>query len=74
MSKEGVASFIEKVLMDEAMQGKLKTEPEAVLSQFDLTAEERTAVTSGSEEQLKALGLDQRLSKLGLGGGIIGIG
>ena len=72
MSKEGVVSFVEKALSNQAFQSQLKENPEAALNQFDLTDGEREAIRSGSEEDLKAMGLDTRLSKtvfFGLGGG-----
>ena len=71
MSKEGVVSFVEKALSDAAFQSQLKADPDKAMGQFDLTDDERTAIRSGSEEELKALGLDRRLSKtafFGLGG------
>ena len=73
MSKEGVVSFVEKAINDEAFQAELKENPEAALSQFDLTEEEKSAIKSGSEEELKALGLDERLSKMTPFGGGTGI-
>ena len=71
MSKEAVVDFIEKVLNDEGFQAQLKSDPDKVLGQFDLTTEEVAAIRSGSEEELKALGLDARLTKFG-GGGLLG--
>ena len=64
MSKEGVVAFIERAISDEAFQAQLKSEPDKILGQFDLTQEEISAIKSGSEEELKALGLDARLSKM----------
>ena len=65
MSKEGVVALIEKVLSDETFKAEMKANPDKALSDFDLTEDEKTAIRSGSEEQLKALGLDERLSKTG---------
>ena len=65
MSKEGVVAFIEKAIGDEGFQTQLKADPAKVLSEFDLTEEEKEAIRSGGEEKLKALGLDERLSKFG---------
>jgi hypothetical protein len=70
MSKEGVASLIEKALSDEGFQAELKADPQKALGQFELTEDEIKAITSGSEDQLKALGLDERLSKSFFGGGL----
>ncbi len=60
-----MVAFLDKILNDESFQAKLKAEPETALSEFDLTEDEITAIRSGSEEQLEALGLDARLSKYG---------
>lgn len=65
MSAEGVVSFIEKAIGDETFQAQLKADPDEVLSQFDLTETEVAAIKSGGEEELKSLGLDERLSKWG---------
>ena len=70
MSKEGVVALIEKALSDEAFKAQLKANSKEALSQFDLTEEEIKAIAGGSEEQLKALGLDERLSKSVFGGGL----
>ena len=58
-----MVSFIEKALNDEAFKSELKSDPGKAMNQFDLTEDERTAIQSGSEDELKALGLDERLSK-----------
>jgi hypothetical protein len=34
-----------------------------VLEAYDLTPEERSAITSGSAAQLKAMGVDERITK-----------
>ena len=60
-----MVAFLDKILNDESFQAKLKAEPETALSEFDLTEDEITAIRSGSEDQLEALGLDARLSKYG---------
>ena len=64
MSKEGVVAFIERAISDEAFQAQLKSEPDKTLGRFDLTQDEINAIKSGSEEELKALRLDARLSKM----------
>ena len=65
MSTEGVVAFIEKALGDETFQAQLKADPDKVLGQFDLSEAEIAAIKSGGEEELKNLGLDERLSKWG---------
>lgn len=74
MSVEGVAAFLEKALNDEAFQAQLKEDPDRALGEFDLTDSEIDAIKSGGEEELQALGVDERLSKLAFfGGGIPGL-
>ena len=63
MSKEAVVAFVEKALNDESFQAQLKSDLPKALGQFDLTEEEQQAIKSGGEDNLKALGLDERLSK-----------
>ncbi len=65
MSKEGVVDFIEKALNDKAFQAQLKANADKALRQFDLSESEIAAIKSGSDEELKALGLDERLTKIG---------
>ena len=63
MSSEGIAAFLEKALNDEGFQLRFKADPDEVLSQFELTEEEISAIKNGGQEKLGALGLDERLSK-----------
>lgn len=63
MSKEGVLAFIERALNDVNFQVVLKKDPSVALSQFDLSEEEIAAITTGSSEELQAMGLDPRLTK-----------
>ena len=42
---------------------QLKAEPDVALCQFDLTDEEIAAIKTGGQDQLRNLGLDERLSK-----------
>ena len=65
MSKEGVVAFIEKAIGDESFQAELKAGPGKAMAQFDLTEEEQQAIKDGGEDELKALGLDERLTKFG---------
>ena len=63
MSSTAVAAFLERALTDEAFQAELRVDPHEVMTQFDLTYEERAAILSGSAEDVRDLGLDERLSK-----------
>ena len=63
MSSAGVAVFLERALTDEAFQARLNVDPHEVMTQFDLTEDEKAAILSGSAEEVRDLGLDERLSK-----------
>ncbi len=65
MSNRGVAEFIDRALDDENFQAVLMADPEAAICEYDLSPEERTAVTEGCKDAFKFLGLDKRLSKYG---------
>ena len=63
MSGKGVVDFIERALTDEYFLAQLKADPDKAMSEYDMTERERAAIKSGSEEEVKALGVDERLSK-----------
>ena len=63
MSKAGVLAFIERAIDDESFRAQLKADPDMVLAKFDLNEDEISAIMNGGQEELKALGLDVRLSK-----------
>ena len=63
MSREGVASFLVKVMEDEGFRSQLKASPEATLAQFDLTPEEIEAIKSADPSKIQELGVDERVSK-----------
>jgi hypothetical protein len=64
MSREGVASFLVKVMEDEGFRSQLKASPEATLAQFDLTADEIAAIKSADPSKIQELGVDERVSKV----------
>jgi len=64
MSREGVASFLVKVMEDEGFRTQLKASPEATLAQFDLTPEEIAAIKSADPSKIQELGVDERVSKV----------
>ena len=64
MSREGVASFLVKVMEDEGFRSQLKASPEATLAQFDLTPEEIAAIKSADPSKIQELGVDERVSKV----------
>ena len=63
MSREGVASFLVRVMEDEGFRSQLKASPEATLAQFDLTPEEIAAIKSADASKIQELGVDERVSK-----------
>ena len=63
MSKGTVNQVIQRAIGDAAFRRQLQSDPKKALSGFDLTADERSAITSGDPGKLTALGVDQRMSK-----------
>jgi hypothetical protein len=69
VSKHSVNQVIQRAISDAAFRRQLQRDPANALQGFDLTKDERTAITSGDPTRLTALGVDQRMSKaFGLGG------
>lgn len=64
MSREGVATFLTRVMEDEGFQKQLKANPDATLAQFDLTPEEVSAIKSADPAKIEELGVDERVSKV----------
>jgi hypothetical protein len=63
MSKAGLESFVQKAVGDEAFRRQMKENPEAALAGYDLTADEKAAIKSGDAARLRALGVDERITK-----------
>jgi hypothetical protein len=63
MSKAAVESVLQKAMSDERFRTSLKQDPDSALKGYDLTVDERSAITSGSAAQLKAMGVDERITK-----------
>lgn len=63
MSRAGVATFLTRVMEDEAFRNQLKASPDATLAQFDLTPEEVAAIKSADPSKIHELGVDERVSK-----------
>lgn len=64
MSKAGVEALVQKAMADEHFRKQLKENPDAALRGYDLTPEEATAIKTGDSAKLKALGVDERISKV----------
>ena len=67
MSREGVATFLMRVMEDEGFRNQLKASPEATLAQFDLTPDEVAAIKSADPSKIQELGVDERVSKAAAG-------
>lgn len=59
MSIEAMNDVIERVATDPDFALQLRTNPDAVLMNYDLTAAEMTALKSGNRRALRALGLSE---------------
>lgn len=69
MSKTAVNQVIQRAISDAAFRRQLQSDAGKTLAGFDLSKDERSAITSGDPTRLTALGVDQRMSKaFGLGG------
>ena len=60
---EALNQVIERASTDEAFRARLQSEPTGALAGYELTPEERAALSSGEHEALQALGVDARVSK-----------
>ncbi len=65
MSETGVLTVIEKWAVDTTFRERWRADPEAVLAEFDLTAEEIAALKSQDAIRIQKLGLevDERIQK-----------
>ena len=62
---EMLAQVIERASKDAAFRAQLKSNPEAALAGYTLTAEEKAALLSGDSSALRDLGVDARVTKFG---------
>lgn len=63
MSKAGLELVAQKAMADESFRQKIHDNPSSALAGYDLTAEERAAITSGNAAKLRELGVDERITK-----------
>jgi hypothetical protein len=61
---EALNQVIERASTDEAFRARLQSDPAGALAGYDLTPEERAALSSGDHEAIQALGVDARISKV----------
>lgn len=70
MSRQTVNQVIQRAISDAAFRRQLQRDPASALAGFDLTADERGAIASGDPSRLTSLGVDQRMSKAFVIGGM----
>jgi len=58
VSYADVSRFVTLALDDEALRKRLESDPGGAFQGYDLTDEERDAITSGDERRLTSMGLD----------------
>jgi hypothetical protein len=63
MSKAGVEALAQRAMSDESFRQQVKSNPDAALAGYDLTAEEKAAIKSGNTAKLRELGVDERITK-----------
>src|SRR5437879_90349 len=70
MSKEALAKVVQRAISDAAFRRQLNSDPTGALRGFDLSADETSALRTGDAGRLSSLGVDQRMSKAYLLGGV----
>jgi hypothetical protein len=72
MSREAVESILGKAVLNSQFREELFANPDEVLADYDLTAEEMTALRAIDFETMESFAgtLDERISKLGFGGAL----
>ena len=63
MSRQTIAQVVDRASTDAQFRAQLERDPENALAGYDLTPQERSALLSGDENQLRELGVDQRITK-----------
>ncbi|MBI2983273.1 MAG: hypothetical protein HYY42_03685 [Chloroflexi bacterium] len=63
MTETVLKEIVHRAVRDGSYRAQLRSDPAGALAGFSLTAEERSAITSGDPTRLTALGIDQRMSK-----------
>ncbi len=60
---EALNQVIERASTDQGFRSRLQSDPAGALAGYDLTPEERVALSSGDHEAIQALGVDARVTK-----------
>lgn len=61
---DALKRVVSRAISDAAFRRQLQQDPKAALKEFNLSAAEITALTSGDATKLTALGIDQRMSRM----------
>lgn len=61
---DALKRVVSRAISDAAFRRQLQVNPKGALKEFDLTAAEVAALTSGDATKLTALGIDQRMSRM----------
>jgi hypothetical protein len=70
MSKEALAKVVQRAISDAGFRRQLNSDPAGALRGFDLSADEVSALRMGDAGRLSTLGIDQRMSKSFVLGGV----
>jgi len=62
MSTEAIEKILERGARDPQFAAAIRNDP-SVLDEYDLTADERTAILSRDNDQIEALGMNERVTK-----------
>ncbi len=61
---DALKRVVSRAISDAAFRRQLQNDPKAALKEFELSAAEMNALTSGDATKLTALGIDQRMSRM----------
>jgi hypothetical protein len=64
MTRAAVQQVVQRAISDVTFRGQLRDDPQGALRGFDLTPDERGAITSADSGRLAALGIESRMSKM----------
>lgn len=67
MSKAGMELVAQKAMADQSFRRQIHDNPGTALAGYDLTSEEKAAITSGNAAKLRELGVDERITKSAFG-------
>ena len=70
MTKEALAKVVQRAISDAGFRRQLNSDPAGALRGFDLSADELSALRTGNAGRLATLGVDQRMSKAFVIGGV----